>query len=342
MNNIINKFHKGSIKLATLYLAIIFAISMFFSITIYQLSVQELDRGLRGPRGGIERSLGMGFTQDIRDNLIAERDQAYRLAKERVLNRLIITNIIILIGGGFLSYYLALRTLKPIEEAQESQNRFTADASHELRTPITAMMTENEVSLMNPNLTLKEAKIQLASNIEELQKLTNLSDGLMRLAGLESSKMRKDKVNSKSLIEAAVDRTASSAKAKNIEIKIANTIDNTYILGDDQSLQEALVILLDNAIKYSPKDTTINISLTKQSNSLLICVKDEGIGIKASDIPHLFDRFYRADTSRTKQSVQGYGLGLAIAKEIITKHSGKIEVISKPNKGSAFTISLPA
>jgi signal transduction histidine kinase len=176
--------HKNSLRLASLYLVILMSISIFFSAMIYQLSVQELGRGLRGPRVAIEGQMFPGISNEIRKAIDDEREEIYREAKARVFQRLVFINIIILMAGGGLSYYFAVRTLRPIEDAHEAQNRFTADASHELRTPITAMLTENEVTLMNPKLSLSEAKQQIESTIEELQKLSVLSDSLMLLAGL--------------------------------------------------------------------------------------------------------------------------------------------------------------
>jgi two-component system sensor histidine kinase CiaH len=337
MKNIAAKFHKKSLQLAGLYLAIIFAISIFFSVTIYQLSVQELDRGLRGPRGYAERAL----PNSVREDIAEEREELYTAARDRVLSRLIMTNIFIVIAGGALSYYLALRTLRPIEQAQEAQNRFTADASHELRTPITAMMTENEVTLMDPKLSLADAKKQISSNIEELQKLTDLSDGLMRLAGLENSMLQTVPVNLSTVLSGAQKRIQQKADASTITITSKITNDDIVVTGDEHSLVEVLVILLDNAIKYSPERSGVIVTIAQQDKLAVISIKDTGIGIKASDIPHVFDRFYRADSSRTKQHIQGYGLGLAIAKDIITKHKGTIDVTSTPNKGTTFRITLP-
>ncbi len=337
MKKINNRIHKGSLKLAGLYLAIIFAISLFFSATIYQLSVQEFDRGLRGPRGNVERML----PSNLRNDIAQEREELYNDAVERVLVRLIVTNIVILIVGGALSYYLALRTLRPIEEAQEAQNRFTADASHELRTPITAMMTENEVTLMDNKLTLADAKKQLSSNIEELQKLTDLSDGLMRLAGLENARLQLTLVSMNNIIASAIERMKQKSDKKHISISTSLSATEVRVRGDEQSLAEALIILIDNAIKYSPEKSKITVGLQHNTTTATITVADTGIGIKASDIPHLFDRFYRADTSRTKQTAHGYGLGLAIAKDIVIKHAGNITVTSTPGSGSVFTITLP-
>ncbi len=333
-------FHKNSIKLAGLYLAIMMLISFFFSINIYQLSVQEFDRGLRRPEPALNIPGGPGFSIQIRDQLQQDRDQRYEDAKDRVVNRLLLVNLLILVSGGILSYFLALRTLKPIEEAHEAQSRFTADASHELRTPITAMRSENEVALMNPKLTLSQARQQIKSNIEELEKLTDLSDGLLRLARLENNNIKRDTIKISNLIAKAVDRAVPIAEKKNILIT-AQSDTAASVSGDESSLMEAIVILLDNAVKYSPaKSKVIVRAITKQKN-VVIQVIDTGAGIKATELPHIFDRFYRADSSRSKQKITGYGLGLAIAKNIIEMHGGTVAADSKPGVGSTFTIVLP-
>ncbi|MEZ6330894.1 MAG: HAMP domain-containing sensor histidine kinase [Candidatus Saccharimonadales bacterium] len=333
--------HKGSIRLAGLYLAIIMSISIFFSVTIYSLSINELGRGLRGPRSVIVRPVGPGFSEEIKNDILRERSVLYTEAKERVLARLIVINIFILIGGGALSYYLAVRTLKPIEEAREAQNRFTADASHELRTPITAMLTENEVTLMDPKLSLQDAKRQLASNIEELQRLSALSDGLMRIAGLENRTLQKMDVSLQDIVDNAIHSIQTVASAKFIDIDKHPKKSNVTIHGDSFSLQEVFTILLDNAVKYSNKNTKISVNIQKHQNEVTVDVVDKGMGIPGKDVPYIFDRFYRADSSRTHQSVQGHGLGLSIAKDIITKHGGTISVKSTPKKGSVFSVRLP-
>jgi two-component system sensor histidine kinase CiaH len=334
-------FHNRSIKLASLYLAIMMLISLFFSLNVYQLSTQEFDRGIRSTGTTFNLPPNSGFSTQIRDQIIGEREQQFLDAKARVINRLIIINLIILVGGGVLSYYLALRTLRPIEEAQEAQSRFTADASHELRTPITAMRSENEVALMNPKLTLAQAKSQLKSNIEELEKLTDLSEGLLRLASLENGQIEAREVDPGKVITKALNRALPLAEKKGILIK-TKVDTKTRLLGDESSLSEALVILLDNAIKYSPEHTEIELEAVQESKQIVFRVKDHGIGIKATEAEHIFDRFYRADTARSKQNVSGYGLGLAIAKNIVEMHKGSLSVTSTPGKGSTFTLAVPA
>ncbi len=120
-----------------------------------------------------------------------------------------------------------------------------------------------------------------------------------------------------------------------------NNEKDIEILVDQMSVTESLVTLLDNAIKYSPEKTEISITTNQQPKSLEIRVSDKGTGIKASELPHIFDRFYRADSSRTNSGEQGYGIGLSIAKSVVEAHGGTISVTSEPTKGSNFTLSFP-
>lgn len=331
-------FHKGAFRLAGLYLLVMMAVSLFFSVIIYRLSVQEIDQGLRGPdQTSIINRLP---TVESRGQLHDAFELHYQRAKSRIMDSLIITNLVILAGGGALCYYLARRTLMPIEEAREAQNRFTADASHELRTPITAIRTVNEVTLMNPRLTLKQAKIQLRSNVEELEKLTRLTDGLLTLANFENTEITFHNLSVDSLVRKAANRLASKAAARRITIE-HSVPKGLKVAGDETSLVEALVILLDNAVKYSLKNGKITISVSRRQKQLKIDVTDRGIGIKPEEIGHIFERFYRADSARSKQQIDGYGLGLAIAKNIAKLHRGYISVKSKAGQGSTFSLVLP-
>lgn len=341
--------HKPSLKLAAFYLAVMMAISLFFSLSIYHLSVQEFDRGLRRvvantgrPEAGVaiapfEVSV---LPDNLRQQLAVEREAQYQQAKRRIVQRLVITNVVILVGGGLLSYYLARRTLQPIEEAHEAQSRFTADASHELRTPIAAMRSEIEVALMNPKLTLADTKKQLQSNLEELARLTTLSDGLLRLARLENYDLRQSDVSVDAVIRRAIDRVLPLAEAKRMLLTTPEQTD-AVIKGDEDSLVEALVTILDNAVKYSPEKTEVTVQTHLDKHHIVIGIADHGMGIKATELPHIFDRFYRADSARSKQHIQGYGLGLAIAKNIVEAHGGTITATSIPGRGTIFTIAIP-
>ncbi len=313
------------------------AISIFFSATIYQVSVSELERGLRRPLPAFE---GQGVPKGIREQLIDQRIEFYQEARDKIVTRLVLTNLLIVVLGGMLSYYLALRTLKPIEDAHEAQRTFAASASHELRTPITTMRSENEVALMDPKLSLKDAKKQLRSNIEELEKLTALAEGLLQLAQAEGAHSIQEEIPIKEVVAAASERLATAATQRNITVNTMMT-SKFKVFGNGAALTEIVVVLLDNAIKYSPENSTVKITASEDTSHITVKVKDEGPGIPADQLNHIFDRFYRADPSRTKQSVGGYGLGLAIASELAKTSDAQLLVESAVGAGSTFTLIIP-
>jgi two-component system phosphate regulon sensor histidine kinase PhoR len=202
------------------------------------------------------------------------------------------------------------------------------------------MRLENEIALTDDSLTLKQAKEQLESNIEELDKLTNLAEGLLELARLDNESLQKDNVKVQDMIQAAMSRVASEAELKK-QIVVAKKLDKGTVSVNETAIVEALVTILDNAVKYSPKKTEIVIT-TKRSKSFVdISVKDTGPGISPIDQKKIFDRFYRVDDSRTKESIEGYGIGLSIAKTVMESHGGSISVNSNIGKGSTFTIHIP-
>jgi two-component system sensor histidine kinase CiaH len=333
-------FHKASLRLATFYLAIIMAISLFFSFNLYHVSVQEFDRQL-GRQNNFLQDFS-GFPSNFEQRFFRERQMEFSDAKGRVLSRLILINLLILLGGGILSYYLAKLTLRPIEEAHDAQSRFTADASHELRTPIAAMRSEIEVALMNSKLTLPQAKELLNSNLEELEKLTALSEGMLSLARLENQEAVMQPVDIEALCKAAISQTLPLAEQKNILIT-SDIQPNLKTVGDNAGLTEVLVILLDNAIKYSPNNTEVTLSAKSDQKQILLVVTDQGQGIKSAELPHIFERFYRADVSRSKSENEpnGYGLGLSIAKRMVKMHNGTISAKSKLKHGTIMTVKLP-
>lgn len=334
---ILSQLHRPALKLAGLYLAILTTISIFFSINLYVVSLQEFDRGLRGPNQILQGPRGSIIPGQIRQELQAEREDIYQQTKDRLLLQLLLTNGVIAILGGCLSYYLALKTLRPIENAHKQLERFTADASHELRTPLAAMRSEIEVALMSNKLPAPKAKKLLQSNLEEIEKLTNLTNGLLQLAQMNSDGKKNEQSQIHQLVESAKQPLAPIAQDKKIAIK--NTVKKDVIatINPDQ-IRQILTILLDNAIKYSPNDSAVTIGANITSKHLSILVSDQGVGVKASQLPFIFDRFYRADSSR---SSNGYGIGLSLAQKLAQQQSGKITATSQVDKGSTFTLTVP-
>lgn len=334
-----NLFNSATIRMTLWYLAIIMTISIVFSAVLYQVSTREFNRQIvigTPPTAAFFLPNGFNEFQSLRLATIDE-------SRNNLKANLVVFNLIIFVAGGLLSYILARRTLQPIEQAVQAQNQFIADASHELRTPLTAIKTELEVALRDKDLTIKESRSLHESTLEEVERLKNLTNGLLRLARVEDKTLKESlgECNVEEIVKEAVLKVDSLAEQK--EISIEAELQDAWAHGDKENLIELLIIILDNAIKYSPSNSRIKISVQPRRIQKIVAIKikDEGFGIRQSDLPHIFNRFYRADSSRSKQNIFGYGLGLSIAKKIVEAHNGKIEVRSKAGSGTTFTISIP-
>jgi signal transduction histidine kinase len=328
------------LKLTLGYMAIVMMISLFFSVIIYQVSSAELDRGFRRQPVVFQTFPDKGIDFDISALERARTDRINEINHNLQLY-LFYLNLIILVIAGLGSYFLAKRTLEPIEKMAELQGRFTADASHELRTPLTAMKSEIEVLLRDKNITLSEAKDLLRSNLEEIEKLKNLSTSLLNLARYKNDAETATLTSAiflPKIIEEARDNIAKIAAKRNIEIAI--NLDQTEVIGDEKSLIELFTILLDNATKYSPDHSKISITSKNHFNKLEVRIRDEGVGISKKDLPNIFNRFYRADLSRSDRNVSGHGLGLSIASRIAEINQCSISVQSEEGKGSTFSVIL--
>lgn len=353
-------FRSARLKLTAWYLAIIMIISVFFSFAAYQTAVVELERGLHAQmmrslgQNGIPGSPGSGLSQpepptpggsapdlNVPPALSAIESQLLQEGSRREAEQLVFLNILIFILAGWAGYFLAGRTLRPIEEMVNEQKRFVADASHELRTPLTVMRTETEVALRDEQLDAGEAREVLESSLEEIAKLQSLSDYLLTMGRLQEVEVDTlcAQVKLGDLVSEARHRVGALADEKHVTIE--SKVEEGALEGLRDHLLQMLVIFLDNAVKYSHEGGRVEISGRLQKNQVVLHVCDNGIGMRASDLPYIFNRFYRADTSRSKKGADGYGLGLSIAKSIIDLHRGSVEVESSPGVGTTFTIVIP-
>lgn len=238
------------------------------------------------------------------------------------------------IGGLVQSFN---QTLERLEVLFTSQQRFLADVSHELRTPLTVI--KGNVDLMRR---MKEIDPEsLASMYEEVGRLTRLVGGLLLLAQAESGKLALNLARVELdalLMEVFQEMHVLAGNRVNMHIK---EIDQLEVHADRDRIKQVLLNLVGNAIQYTPQGGDVYLSLAKVGNHARIIVRDTGPGIPAEDLPHIFERFYRAEKSRTRSKSGGFGLGLSIAQWIVENHGGWIEVESKEGKGTTFAIWLP-
>ena len=334
-------FERARIKLTAWYLAIIMAISLLFSFTIYSSINQEFHR-FEKVQIRIQEDIAEGkvFSPQNTHFIRFGRPDPEFIEKSR--NRLILIlaliNVLILGLSGIAGYFLAGRTLRPIKKMVDEQKRFITDASHEFRTPLTSLRSEIEVGLRNKKLSIADAQKLLESNLEEVISLQHLSDNLLDLAqnGKLINAQSMSDVSLLKLVNATVKKVSVFAKKK--DIKINHKVKDVRFKGVEDRLIEVFVIILDNAIKYSNKKSEIEISSQIVDKHVEVLIKDSGMGIDSKDLPYIFDRFYRADQSRS--SISGFGLGLSIAQKIVKAHGGLISVQSEINKGSVFKLSF--
>lgn len=308
------------------------------------LRIRAIQYGIETPYGAHLKDINLENLAQIQtqleDNLRKEYETEFSQVKNLVRKRLIISNLLIIVLAGISGYFLAGITLDPIQQTVEEQKRFIADASHELKTPITALQTSLEVNLNNKNLD-KNVKQIFKENLEEVESLSNLTKNLLNLARYQAnaSVLTCEEFDLKEIINKVSKKFQPLAKKK--EISITLKLDSSKISADIQKIEELLSILIDNAIKYTNPKGKIIVSNFSDKKNIYFTVKDNGVGICQIAQQHIFSRFYRSDTSRCKNNETGFGLGLSIAQNIVDLHHGQIKFKSKEDVGTEFTVKLP-
>lgn len=327
-------FHSAVIKLTAWYLLILMSVSLLFSLTLYNIATGELRARINDLQSRIEAPDVSPYAPNHR-LFVAYGNEQREETQRNILITLAYVNLLILLGGGVLCYLLARRTLHDIEQSHDAQSRFTSDASHELRTPLAAMRTELEVALRDPKLSKEEMRELLHSNLEEVNRMTALSQTLLHLSRMDYASLDFETVNLGTVIADVVQRYDKNLS----RIKFDPPKGQLTIKTNPSSIDELFTILVDNALKYSPEKSKITAKLARQGRNVVFTITNTGTGISKDDLPHIFERFYRAENySRTDN---GAGLGLALAKEIVAMHRGEMSVSSTKNKDTTFTVTLP-
>jgi two-component system, OmpR family, sensor histidine kinase CiaH len=239
-----------------------------------------------------------------------------------------------LVLAAIAGWFLARKSLRPVREAFSRQQDFVADASHELRTPL-AVIRANAEFIQQEQPENREAQ----DILRETDRLSTLVDGLLAMARGDLPEQYRGEVDLGELVRDVVDAFTPIAAERGIELTAAAG-DDVHVLGDREQLRQLLVILLDNALRYTPAGGRVHVQVRQDGSSAVLTVHDTGVGIAEEAVERVFERFFRGDEARNRQS-GGAGLGLAIARELVSQHSGRISVESTEGAGSTFTVRLP-
>ncbi|GHO93880.1 hypothetical protein KSF_039280 [Reticulibacter mediterranei] len=260
-----------------------------------------------------------------------------------LLTLLLILGMLALIGAGLGGLFLAHRALEPTRQAFTRQQRFIADASHELRTPLTLLHADADVLLRGRKHLAEEDVMLLEDIVSEVNHMATLTNRMLTLARLDAGDIdhhrEHEVVYLDHVTQAVVQRVKAFAEQQEITLKIESQ-DSPCVIGDSSLLEQAVLVLIDNAIKYNKSGGSISILTAIRDNDALVEVRDTGVGIAPKHLPHLGERFYRVDKARSREA-GGTGLGLSIAHGIAKVHNGTLTLTSVPGEGTTATLRLP-
>lgn len=296
------------------------------AVLLALLVVNRLTRAIVRPLKAMEQAAGAMARGDYAIRVTsASSDEVGRLG--RAFNAL----------AHDLASYMA-----EVEKTEKLRRDFVANVSHELRTPLTIMRSYTEALLDGTADDPTQAKKYLRTMQEETVRLERLVKDLLDLSRLQSetAAWNVEAIPLPEIADSVIHMLKQTASAKNITLRLTVEGIVSNIVGSGDRLTQLLLILLDNALKYTPSGGTIEVMLTQDQGCVILAVADSGTGIPAQDLPYIWDRFYKVDKSHSRTE-DGAGLGLAIAKQIIDRHKAKVSVVSSPGQGTTFTIMFP-
>ena len=230
-----------------------------------------------------------------------------------------------------------------LERSFAALRRFTADASHELKTPLTVLRAGVERAITTPNLP-QETLATLEETFQVIQRMTELVDALLTLARADEgiAPLHREPVDLREIVEELRETGELLAEDSGVRMEVATAPEPMVVSVDATRIRQLILNLLTNAVKYTPAGGMVRMQLGSANGRIMLSVADTGSGIAPGDLPHIFDRFWRADSARTRTGERpGAGLGLAICKWIAEAHGGHIDVVSRPGRGTTFTVSIP-
>ena len=260
-------------------------------------------------------------------------------ALSRLVRQLVLASAIGIVLGALASLLMATRSIRPIASAFQRQREFVADASHELRTPLTLIRTNVEAWLRRSNGT---SRAYAKGIVEEVEQLNRIVGDLTTLALADARQLPLDPkpMELNELVKGLIVQATPMAEARGVQLR-PDLNGGVMVDADLGRVRQLLLILIDNALTHTPPGGEVSVGVIRHNGRAHVRVTDTGEGIPSGDLPHIFERFYRADKARTRES-GGTGLGLAIAKWIVDAHKGEIGVKSAEGKGTEVHVSLPA
>lgn len=259
----------------------------------------------------------------------------------QLLKTLIAIGFISLIALLFISIYLTNKSIIPIKETFEKQKQFIADASHELKTPLAIIKTNTSLVLASPDDTIKSQSKWINYINLQTDRMSELINDMLSIAKMDATenKLPLSPINISKVIESMILMFDAVIYENNITLETDIT-KNLFINGDNESLKKLFSIIMDNAIKHTNKNGIISVSLYSDKNNVKMIVRNTGEGIAPEHLERIFERFYRVDSSRDRET-GGYGLGLSIATSIVNQHKGKIYAKSKVGEYTSFIVEIP-
>lgn len=329
-------------RLTLSYLAVIMTLSLIFTGIIYLLSTASLNRPLL-PSKEENSSVSVeapefgehSFENTFRKRL-ERRDNTTRMT---IIYSLVGFNLGIFVIGIFVSRSLAKLTLAPIERAMMKQTQFIFDVSHELKTPLTAMLVRNEVALRKKSLPEEKAREVIEKNIEEILKMKELTASMLDVARENGEPEKSTEISVPELLADLKEKLAPVARGRGVKIETEmNLGKNLRASVAKNTLEQILTIFADNAMKYSG-EKIIYLRAGRRGKNVAFSVKDNGAGVKKEDQKRIFERFYQVDAARTRtEDKTSHGLGLAIAKNLAERQGYKIVLRSGEGRGAEFEV----
>lgn len=321
----LDAFYQARVRLTVLYVLLSLFLLTIFSMAAMKAEEQALTR--------VQQAVSQP-NQPFRTKVIEERLEIF---DQQFKDRLILFDGLLLAVACLGSFWLSGVTLQPIHEMVKQQEDFAAEASHELRTPLSTISMEIEAFKRTQKA--NKSVLQMTNSIqEEVLRMKQMVDGLLILVRTNetSSQSNWKEMDLDEIVHESCVQIGSLAKSKQIKLKMS--LVPVKLRGVRDQIKQIFLILLDNAVKYTPAKGQIQVDMKVNSRKVSVSITDTGIGIPKEDLPHIFERFYR---SKVSGSHEGTGLGLAIAQRLVRAHLGTIKAVSSGQKGATFIVELP-